>query len=70
MCRSKEPPCAEDFSDYVATAVLPSNRDHGYYIADKDAYGKLYEHPRGENALHDRVVDHTNKTYPNVIIIS
>ena len=40
-----------------------------FAIADKDAYEKVYTNPRGENALHYRVVDHINKTDPDVIII-
>ena len=38
-------------------------------MADKASYVKVYKNPIGENALHYRVVDHINETYPDVIII-
>ena len=42
---------------------------NGNYIADNDAYDKVYTHPRGEQALHYRVIDRINETYSDNTVI-
>lgn len=68
VLRSKAPH-VEAITVWICEDGLLSLKEYVYDMSDAIVYQQVYKHPKGENALHYRLIDHTRQYLPEVILV-